>query len=158
MRVINRLINHIWQNIYLHIFTCSLTVCIWRHYLFPFNHYFSVEVITPAAMLSLCLLLFLVPVLAKSVFRYTPILLISALNIFVRSGLQIPGKPRTVVKSNTVTAKPLTSGGSVGRRSTISYDAKAGSNEKTNLTSELSGYVSYCSIEVFEFLIVLHIY
>ncbi|KAK9743814.1 Kinase associated domain 1 [Popillia japonica] len=30
-------------------------------------------------------------------------------------------------------------GGSVGRRSTISYDAKAGSNEKTNLTTEIPG-------------------
>lgn len=60
-------------------------------------------------------------------------------NYFV--GLQSPGKPRTVTKSNTVTAKPLTSGGSVGRRSTISYDAKAGSNEKTNITADLPGYV-----------------
>lgn len=45
-----------------------------------------------------------------------------------------------MTKSNTVTAKPLTSGGSVGRRSTISYEAKAGSNEKTNLTTDLPGY------------------
>lgn len=56
-------------------------------------------------------------------------------------GLQSPGKPRTVTKSNTVTTKPLTSGGSVGRRSTISYDAKAGSNEKTNLAVDVPGYV-----------------
>ncbi|KRT86421.1 protein kinase, partial [Oryctes borbonicus] len=55
------------------------------------------------------------------------------------NSLQSPGKPRTVIKSNTVTAKPLTTGGSVGRRSTISYDAKAGSNEKTNLATEIPG-------------------
>ncbi|XP_022905000.2 serine/threonine-protein kinase MARK2 isoform X3 [Onthophagus taurus] len=52
------------------------------------------------------------------------------------NSLQSPGKPRTVTKSNTVTTKPLTSGGSVGRRSTVSYEPKSGSNEKTNLTTE----------------------
>lgn len=61
------------------------------------------------------------------------------------SGLQSPGKPRTlantVTKSNTVTAKPLVSGGSVGRRSTISYEAKTASNEKTNMVSDFPGLV-----------------
>lgn len=59
-------------------------------------------------------------------------------------GLQSPGKPRPINKSNTVssaTSKPLTSGGSVGRRSTISYEAKAASNEKTNLTADSPRYV-----------------
>ena len=31
----------------------------------------------------------------------------------------------------------LSSGGSVGRRSTISYEAKSSSNEKTNITGDL---------------------
>lgn len=66
-------------------------------------------------------------------------------------GLQSPGKPRTVIKSNTVTAKPLTTGGSVGRRSTISYDAKAGSNEKTNMATEIPGYV-YLYYKSFNFI------
>lgn len=50
-------------------------------------------------------------------------------------------KPRIVMKSNTMTAANRvttnTSGGSVGRRSTISYDtaAKSSSTEKTNVVS-----------------------
>lgn len=56
-------------------------------------------------------------------------------------GLQSPGKPRTVNKNSNVTTKPLNTGGSVGRRSTISYDAKSGSNEKTNLAVDVPGYV-----------------
>ncbi|GLV33756.1 par-1 [Carabus blaptoides fortunei] len=54
------------------------------------------------------------------------------------NSLQSPGKPRTINKSNTVssTSKTITSGGSVGRRSTISYEAKSASNEKTNLTAD----------------------
>ncbi|KAF5278526.1 hypothetical protein FQR65_LT15652, partial [Abscondita terminalis] len=56
------------------------------------------------------------------------------------NSIQSPGKPRTVTKNNTVTTKqPLTSGGSVGRRSTISYDAKTASNEKTNMVAEIPG-------------------
>ncbi|GLG96658.1 Serine/threonine-protein kinase PLK4 [Gryllus bimaculatus] len=51
-----------------------------------------------------------------------------------------PGKPRGVTKSNTMTggnrAVLPSSGGSVGRRTTISYDAKAASNEKTNAAGE----------------------
>ncbi|XP_075211589.1 serine/threonine-protein kinase MARK2-like isoform X5 [Lycorma delicatula] len=49
-----------------------------------------------------------------------------------------PGKPR-VTKSNTMQSggnRSLVPGGSVGRRSTISYEAKASSNEKTNNTGE----------------------
>uniref|UniRef100_A0A8D8X9R0 MAP/microtubule affinity-regulating kinase 3 n=1 Tax=Cacopsylla melanoneura TaxID=428564 RepID=A0A8D8X9R0_9HEMI len=48
------------------------------------------------------------------------------------------GKPRGVTKSNTMTGNrsTLTPGGSVGRRSTISYDAKAASNEKTNTAGD----------------------
>lgn len=53
-----------------------------------------------------------------------------------------PIKPRGVTKSNTMTtANRLTtttaSGGSVGRRSTISYDAasKSSSTEKTNVAT-----------------------
>lgn len=49
-----------------------------------------------------------------------------------------PGKPR-VTKSNTMQSggnRSLAPGGSVGRRSTISYEAKASSNEKTNNTGE----------------------
>lgn len=59
--------------------------------------------------------------------------------------LQSPGKPRTITKSNTVSvaSKPLTSGGSVGRRSTISYEAKAASNEKTNLSLDPPRYVKF---------------
>ncbi|KAF2898176.1 hypothetical protein ILUMI_07996 [Ignelater luminosus] len=59
------------------------------------------------------------------------------------NSVQSPGKPRTVTKSNTVTTKqPLTSGGSVGRRSTISYEAKTASNEKTNMVAEIPGRTS----------------
>ncbi|KAK7866589.1 hypothetical protein R5R35_010425 [Gryllus longicercus] len=51
-----------------------------------------------------------------------------------------PGKPRGVTKSNTMTggnrAVLPSSGGSVGRRTTMSYDAKAASNEKTNAAGE----------------------
>ncbi|XP_031345072.1 serine/threonine-protein kinase MARK2-like isoform X3 [Photinus pyralis] len=58
------------------------------------------------------------------------------------NSIQSPGKPRTVAKNNAVTSKqPLTSGGSVGRRSTISYDAKTASNEKTNMVAEIPGGV-----------------
>uniref|UniRef100_A0A1B6DFJ7 MAP/microtubule affinity-regulating kinase 3 n=1 Tax=Clastoptera arizonana TaxID=38151 RepID=A0A1B6DFJ7_9HEMI len=47
-----------------------------------------------------------------------------------------PGKPR-VTKSNTMQGnRVMASGGSVGRRSTISYEAKASSNEKTNTAGE----------------------
>lgn len=47
-----------------------------------------------------------------------------------------PGKPR-VTKSNTMQGnRVLAPGGSVGRRSTISYEAKASSNEKTNTAGE----------------------
>ncbi|XP_044728869.1 MAP/microtubule affinity-regulating kinase 3-like isoform X2 [Chrysoperla carnea] len=63
---------------------------------------------------------------------------ISAGNI--DSSLSSPVKPRTTTTTTTPgkpatggTNKTLTSGGSVGRRSTISYDSKAASNEKTNL-------------------------
>ncbi|KAK7602325.1 hypothetical protein V9T40_007914 [Parthenolecanium corni] len=55
------------------------------------------------------------------------------------SNIPSPIKPRGVTKSNTMTANRLTtttaSGGSVGRRSTISYDAasKSSSTEKTNI-------------------------
>lgn len=56
-------------------------------------------------------------------------------------GLSSPVKPRGATATSTPSGKPatggtnktLTPGGSVGRRSTISYDAKAASNEKTNL-------------------------
>uniref|UniRef100_A0A1Y1MDQ7 MAP/microtubule affinity-regulating kinase 3 n=1 Tax=Photinus pyralis TaxID=7054 RepID=A0A1Y1MDQ7_PHOPY len=59
------------------------------------------------------------------------------------NSIQSPGKPRTVAKNNAVTSKqPLTSGGSVGRRSTISYDAKTASNEKTNMVAEIPGRTS----------------
>lgn len=55
-------------------------------------------------------------------------------------GIQSPGKPRIVIKSNTAATKqPLTSGGSVGRRSTISYETKTASNEKTNMVAEIPG-------------------
>ncbi|XP_049863970.1 serine/threonine-protein kinase MARK2-like isoform X15 [Schistocerca gregaria] len=48
-----------------------------------------------------------------------------------------PGKPRSVTKSNTMSGnRALTPGGSVGRRTTLSYEAKAASNEKTNATIE----------------------
>ncbi|XP_068081459.1 serine/threonine-protein kinase MARK2 isoform X2 [Anabrus simplex] len=48
-----------------------------------------------------------------------------------------PGKPRGVTKSNTMTNRVLTTGGgSVGRRTTISYEAKAASNEKTNAAGD----------------------
>ncbi|KAG8234392.1 hypothetical protein J437_LFUL015132 [Ladona fulva] len=44
-----------------------------------------------------------------------------------------PGKPRSGTKSNTITGnRTLVPGGSVGRRSTISHEAKASSNEITN--------------------------
>nr|XP_018903357.1 PREDICTED: uncharacterized protein LOC109034582 isoform X4 [Bemisia tabaci] len=51
-----------------------------------------------------------------------------------------PGKPRGVSKSNTMTGnKPLTVGGSVGRRSWISFEEKASSNEKTNTAGDSAG-------------------
>ncbi|KAI5704735.1 hypothetical protein M8J76_003784 [Diaphorina citri] len=54
------------------------------------------------------------------------------------------GKPRGVTKSNTMTGNrtTLTPGGSVGRRSTISYDAKAASNEKTNTAGDTPTHVN----------------
>ncbi|XP_021927296.1 serine/threonine-protein kinase MARK2-like isoform X3 [Zootermopsis nevadensis] len=53
------------------------------------------------------------------------------------SSVSSPGKPRGVTKSNTMTGnRTLTPGVSVGRRSTISYDAKAASNEKTNAAGD----------------------
>ncbi|RZF33137.1 hypothetical protein LSTR_LSTR004823 [Laodelphax striatellus] len=55
------------------------------------------------------------------------------------SNVQSPGKPRG--KSNTIQGRNLIPGGSVGRRSTISYEAKASSNEKTNNTGETPGGV-----------------
>lgn len=58
------------------------------------------------------------------------------------SGEWSPGKPRGVSKSNTMTGnKPLTVGGSVGRRSWISFEEKASSNEKTNTAGDSAGYV-----------------
>ncbi|XP_063237001.1 MAP/microtubule affinity-regulating kinase 3 isoform X3 [Bacillus rossius redtenbacheri] len=51
------------------------------------------------------------------------------------------GKPR-VAKSNTMSGnRALTPGGSVGRRNTLSYDAKAASNEKTNAAGDASTVV-----------------
>jgi MAP/microtubule affinity-regulating kinase len=41
-------------------------------------------------------------------------------------------KPRGVTKSNTMTGNRSLAAGSVGRRSTISYEAKTASTEKTN--------------------------
>ncbi|XP_021927301.1 serine/threonine-protein kinase MARK2-like isoform X8 [Zootermopsis nevadensis] len=56
---------------------------------------------------------------------------------FDTSSVSSPGKPRGVTKSNTMTGnRTLTPGVSVGRRSTISYDAKAASNEKTNAAGD----------------------
>ncbi|XP_069677067.1 serine/threonine-protein kinase MARK2-like isoform X4 [Periplaneta americana] len=53
------------------------------------------------------------------------------------STVSSPGKPRGVTKSNTMTGnRTLTPSVSVGRRSTISYDAKAASNEKTNAAGD----------------------
>ncbi|CAL8110672.1 unnamed protein product [Orchesella dallaii] len=49
------------------------------------------------------------------------------------SGAANSPKPRGITKSNTMTGnRPIPVGGSVGRRSTIGYEAKASSNEKTN--------------------------
>jgi MAP/microtubule affinity-regulating kinase len=46
-------------------------------------------------------------------------------------------KPRGITKSNTMTGNRTTAiGGSVGRRSTIGYEAKASSNEKTNAVGD----------------------
>ncbi|XP_066906977.1 serine/threonine-protein kinase MARK2 isoform X6 [Halyomorpha halys] len=67
----------------------------------------------------------------------------SALPVLEPSNAASPGKPRGVTKSNTMSGgnrslAPTTGvGGSVARRSTISYDAKASSNEKTNTAGEL---------------------
>lgn len=47
-----------------------------------------------------------------------------------------PGKPRGVTKSNTMTGNRALVPSSVTRRSTISYEAKASSNEKTNAVGE----------------------
>lgn len=51
-------------------------------------------------------------------------------------GAASPGKPSTVSKNLTTGNRSVPAGGSVGRRSTISYDAKASSNEKTNVAGE----------------------
>lgn len=54
-------------------------------------------------------------------------------------GVQSPGKQRTVVKNNQISSTnqpPLTSGGSVVRRCTISYEDKSNSMENSNLTSD----------------------
>ncbi|XP_065346875.1 MAP/microtubule affinity-regulating kinase 3-like isoform X5 [Cloeon dipterum] len=48
------------------------------------------------------------------------------------SGNSASPKPRGVTKSNTMTGNRSLAGGSVGRRSTISYEAKTASTEKTN--------------------------
>jgi hypothetical protein len=50
---------------------------------------------------------------------------------FFKLGIQPPSKARTVSKNTT-----LSLGTTVGRRSTISYDGKSESTEKTNLTTE----------------------
>lgn len=47
-------------------------------------------------------------------------------------GIQAPSKARTVSKNTA-----LSLGTTVGRRSTISYDGKSESTEKTNLTAEV---------------------
>ncbi|XP_026477253.1 serine/threonine-protein kinase MARK2-like isoform X3 [Ctenocephalides felis] len=62
---------------------------------------------------------------------------IDSSNLFVEEDTSSPGKPRGVTKSNTMSGqRSLATGGSVGRRSTISYDSKSGSGstEKTNAT------------------------
>ncbi|KAK6622990.1 hypothetical protein RUM43_008842 [Polyplax serrata] len=62
----------------------------------------------------------------------------NSVNITALDSSASPGKPRGVTKSNTMTGnRNLSSGGSVGRRSTISYEAKSASNEKTNITGDL---------------------
>ncbi|XP_059481478.1 serine/threonine-protein kinase MARK2-like isoform X5 [Neocloeon triangulifer] len=48
------------------------------------------------------------------------------------SGNSASPKPRGVTKSNTMTGNRSLAAGSVGRRSTISYEAKTASTEKTN--------------------------
>ncbi|XP_071449585.1 serine/threonine-protein kinase MARK2-like [Hetaerina americana] len=63
-----------------------------------------------------------------------------------------PGKPRIATKSNTMTGnRTLVPGGSVGRRSTISHEAKASSNEITNALVDSSsrptkGHIKSASI------------
>ncbi|XP_065161670.1 serine/threonine-protein kinase MARK2 isoform X5 [Atheta coriaria] len=55
------------------------------------------------------------------------------------NSVQSPGKQRTVVKNNQISSTnqpPLTSGGSVVRRCTISYEDKSNSMENSNLTSD----------------------
>lgn len=64
---------------------------------------------------------------------------------YFEADVSSPGKPRGVTKSNTMSGgnrslAPTSGGGSVARRSTISYDAKASSNEKTNTAGELPRY------------------
>lgn len=51
---------------------------------------------------------------------------------FGLSGNSASPKPRGVTKSNTMTGNRSLAAGSVGRRSTISYEAKTASTEKTN--------------------------
>lgn len=56
---------------------------------------------------------------------------------FCITGAANSPKPRGITKSNTMTGnRPIPVGGSVGRRSTIGYEAKASSNEKTNTVGE----------------------
>ncbi|BES89207.1 S_TKc [Nesidiocoris tenuis] len=67
----------------------------------------------------------------------------STLPVLDPTNASSPGKPRVVVKSNTMSGNrslapaTITGGGSVSRRSTISYDTKASSNEKTNTAGEI---------------------
>ncbi|KAK9496525.1 hypothetical protein O3M35_013186 [Rhynocoris fuscipes] len=67
----------------------------------------------------------------------------STLPVLDTSNVSSPGKPRGVTKSNTMSGNrslapgAVTGGSSVARRSTISYDTKASSNEKTNTAGEI---------------------
>uniref|UniRef100_A0A224X7R3 MAP/microtubule affinity-regulating kinase 3 n=1 Tax=Panstrongylus lignarius TaxID=156445 RepID=A0A224X7R3_9HEMI len=67
----------------------------------------------------------------------------STLPVLDTSNVSSPGKPRGVTKSNTMSGNRSlapgtgTGGSSVARRSTISYDTKASSNEKTNTAGEI---------------------
>ncbi|KAF6215276.1 hypothetical protein GE061_010028 [Apolygus lucorum] len=67
----------------------------------------------------------------------------STLPVLDTSNASSPGKPRGVTKSNTMSGNrslapaTISGGSSVARRSTISYDTKASSNEKTNTAGEI---------------------
>jgi len=58
--------------------------------------------------------------------------------IDVSGAANSPNKPRGITKSNTMTGNRTTgiSGGSVGRRTALGYEAKASSNEKTNVVGD----------------------